>query len=127
MKYKVTFGIGLDKTAEGKPLAGALKATGYNLNKAIRYLQTETARYFGGYTAVRGQGGWYDRERGKLVEERSLTLTTYVDGDRGLSDARELAALCARTLLQSQVLFSYTPAVLEFVDAAPAQAEGRAA
>lgn len=103
MKKRVTISIGLDRTSEGLDVGAMLRAHGSSLSDTLRKLLSETARRFGGYTESRGMGGWYDPSRSTFVEERSTTLTLFVDATR-LDDLRDFAAIWAESLHQACVL-----------------------
>ena len=62
------------------------------------------AKLFGGYTVVKGEGGWFN-EAGDLVEEPVYLVTSYTDKHIALYGRAvgELASMIARALAQECV------------------------
>ena len=105
MKHLYTLHIGTENTASGAAIDVATATA------AIRDIKTRAAIRFGGFSAALVHGGWYDADRGVLVEENALRLELVSDSRAAVAAfASEAGAL----LEQSCVMLS-GPEGVEFV------------
>lgn len=107
MRVEFTFGIGEDQNGEYIP----------NPEPALREIGTRVAGVFGGYTEVRGRGGWIN-PNGALVREQSATIIVITKGsdNDAVIKIGQIASYIRHRLNQHTVLVTSVEAsVLEVV------------
>jgi hypothetical protein len=62
----IRFIIGTGQTKDGVEINAGFRSI------LVREIRTHIAKLFGGYTETSGHGGWYDADRGVLVEESNV-------------------------------------------------------
>jgi hypothetical protein len=53
-----------------------------SMDNRIRDTKKVLSQLFGGYTSVRGQGGYYSKETGKLISEAVVEVSAFAEKER---------------------------------------------
>lgn len=106
-KQKVAFIVGQGFDQHGNPLV--------DKTNRLKAVLTHIAKTYGGYSLVKGEGGWIN-PAGKLVEEPNISITVY--SDLNISAVHQATAeQLAVTFNQESVLLvrDTVPVIVEFV------------
>lgn len=104
MRYEIICGIGKDKN--GLPVT--------NVEDKLNNVRKYAAGAFGGYTMVRGAGGWVNDD--KLIEEDVIVIILYSNGhSANYKQARDVAELAKTVFEQTSVVLSEVVNAIEYV------------
>lgn len=95
---------------------------GTSNQSAIESIKQSIAQQYGGYSAMPVTGGWYDDVSGKLYEDQSILVYTFVDGDKQAEEIKQAAQCWAVDLQQIELLVTVSPVNVHFIQGTRAQA-----
>jgi hypothetical protein len=105
----IRFVIGLGQTKDGVEINAGFRSI------IVPAIRKELAKLFGGYTETTGFGGWYDVDRGVLVEEANVIFDVAIilrPGfnfyDAQIDKAQTIVDLAKALLQQECVLVQFT-------------------
>lgn len=104
MRYEIICGI--NKNRNGLPVT--------NVEDKLNNVRKYAADVFGGYTMVRGAGGWVDND--KLIEEDVIVIILYSNGhSASYLQARKVAEHAKTVFEQTSVVLSEVVNAIEYV------------
>lgn len=115
----IRFVIGTGKTKDGRDIHPSV------LEESLLAIRKQLAQIFGGYTETRGCGGWYDADRGVLVEETNVIFDVAITADievgffvyeRAVAGAQDVVDHASRILEQACILvqFGYGQSIIVY-------------